>query len=86
VQAQEGSPRQPKPNRVRYLGESYHPLSHGCGATSIVSRGVGRKDLYVDDANRQRFLKALADARHNGTNPSASSPDSSITDYFDWTS
>jgi len=38
---------------------------------------------YVDDADRQGFLKARADASHNGTNPSPSSPDYRlpITDY-----
>jgi hypothetical protein len=66
--------------RIQYSDASYHPPPRECGATSIVSRGVRRKDLYVDDADRQGFLKAQADASHNGTNPSRPAP---IADYFD---
>ena len=42
----------PRQLRVEYPGAIYH----------IMSRGDRRKDIYVDDVDRQDFLKTLAEA------------------------
>jgi REP element-mobilizing transposase RayT len=42
----------PRPLRVEYPGAIYH----------VMSRGNRQKDIYLDDVDRQDFLKTLAEA------------------------
>src|SRR6266481_1206810 len=44
----------PRQFRVEYPGAIYH----------IMSRGDRKKDIYLDDVDRQDFLKTLAEACH----------------------
>lgn len=43
----------PRQLRVQYPGAMYH----------VMSRGNQRKDIFLDDVDRQDFLKTLAEAR-----------------------
>src|SRR5438105_13056097 len=42
----------PRPLRIQYPGAMYH----------VMSRGNQRKDIFLDDVDRQDFLKTLAEA------------------------
>ena len=42
----------PRQIRVQYPGAIYH----------VMSRGDRREDIYLDDVDRQEFLKTLAEA------------------------
>ena len=42
----------PRQLRIQYPGSMYH----------VMSRGNGRQDIYLDDVDRQDFLKTLAEA------------------------
>ena len=44
----------PRAMRVEYPGASYH----------VMDRGGRREDIFVDDVDRQDFLKTLAEACH----------------------
>jgi REP element-mobilizing transposase RayT len=42
----------PRQSRLQYPGAMYH----------VMSRGNQRKDIFVDDVDRQDFLKTMAEA------------------------
>jgi hypothetical protein len=47
----------PRKMRVEYPGAIYH----------VMSRGDRREDIFLDDVDRQDFLKTLAEACHKAT-------------------
>jgi len=52
----------PRKLRVEYPGAMYHRLRQAYGSTGVMSRGDRYENIYLDDVDRQDFLKTLAEA------------------------